>query len=122
MTTKNFSTVAAEYIDAYQANAKRVIGNYRAGGEQVAEYVGKRFEAALAQSRPQLSEETVANARNTRKVCGRIYRQGVAATADTAELLVKGTIKVAGLVVDQLATAGDAKPTTAFRKARSKTA
>lgn len=119
MTTKNFTTSAAEYIESYSKNAKRVIGAYRTGGEHVAELAAQRFEAALKESRPQLTEETVANARNARKVCGRVYMKGVNATADTAELLVKGTIKVAGLVVDQIATG---KHTSAFAKARRKTA
>ena len=117
MTTKNFSTNAAEFAEAYSKRAKKIIMAYRAGSEKVAEAAAKRFEAALKESRPELSEETVANARNARKVCGRVYMKGVNATADTAEMLIEGTVKVAVFVAEQM-VAG--KPTAAFRKARSK--
>jgi hypothetical protein len=117
MTTKNFSTNAAELVEAYSKNARQVINAYRAGSEKVADAAARRFEAALKQSRPELSEETVANARNARKVCGRVYMKGVNATADTAEMLIAGTVKVAGYVTEQLVSG---KPTSAFRKARSK--
>jgi len=117
MTTKNFSTNAAEFVEAFSKKANKVIKAYRAGGEKVAEAASKRFEAALKESRPQLSEETVANARNARKACGRVYMKGVTATADTAEMLVEGSVKIAGYVAEQMVSG---RPTSAFRKARSK--
>ncbi len=119
MTAKNYSTAVNDFVEAYGKNARRAIKAYRAGADKVAEVAHKRFEAALAKSRSELSEETVANARNTRKAIGRVYSKSVDITASGAEAVVNATVKIGGELARKIPAHQAA---SAFRKARARRA
>jgi len=119
MTAKNFSTAANDFVMAYDKNARRAIKAYRSGADKVAELAHKRFEAALAKSRSELSEETVANARNARKAVGRVYSKSVDITATRAEAMMAATVKIGGELARKIPAQ---RPASAFRKARARRA
>ena len=119
MTAKNFGTAANDFVESYGKNARRAINAYRVGADQLAELAANRFEAALKESRAQLSEETVANARNTRKAVGRVFSRSVDITANGAEAVVSATVKVAGELARKIPAH---RPASAFRKARARRA
>jgi hypothetical protein len=103
MTAKNLSTVAADLIECYGNTAKNVIDAYRAGGERVVTVLEQRWNAALKQSRSQLTMEVAKNASAAQLAFSVYYTKGLTHTTQGAELVVNQLLKLAEAGVERVA-------------------
>lgn len=103
MTAKNLSTVATDLITTYGNTARNVINAYRVGGERVVGFLEQRWETALEQSRPQLTEEVADNALAAQRVFGSYYAKGIALATNSADTVVSQFVKIAGAGVQSVA-------------------
>ncbi len=103
MTAKNLSTVAADIIESYGNTAKNVIDAYRAGGERAVSLLEQRWNAALKQSRSQLTAEVAKNASAAQLAFSVYYTKGLTTTTKGAEQVVNQLVKLAGLGVERVA-------------------
>ena len=103
MTAKNLSTVAADIIESYGNTAKNVIDAYRAGGERAVSVLEQRWNAALKQSRSQLTAEVARNASAAQLAFSVYYTKGLTSTTKGAEQVVNQIVKLAGLGVERVA-------------------
>lgn len=103
MTAKNLSTATTDLIESYGNTARNVINAYRAGGERMVGFLEQRWETALEQSRPQLTEEVADNALAAQRVLGGYYAKGLALATDGADTVVSQFIKIAGAGVQSVA-------------------
>lgn len=103
MTAKNLSTVATELIECYGNTAKNVIDAYRAGGERVVTVLEQRWNAALKQSRSQLTVEVAKNASAAQLAFSVYYTKGLTQTTKGAELVVTQLVKLAEAGVERVA-------------------
>ncbi len=103
MTQPQLSSVTVDVIESYGNTAKNVIQAYRAGGERLVGYFGKRWESALDESRPQLEKDVAKNASAAQKVLGAYTLKGVTLTADGADTVVDSVVRLAGKGVAQVA-------------------
>ena len=101
MTAKNLSTVAADLIESYGNTAKNVIDAYRAGGERVVSLLEHRWNAALKESRSQLTADTVKNASAAQLAFSVYYSKGLSFTAKGAQQVVNQLVKVAEAGVER---------------------
>ena len=77
MSAKNLSTIASDLIEAYGNTAKNVIDAYHAGGERVVSSMEKRWNAALKQSRSQITAEVAKNASAAQLAFSVYYTRGL---------------------------------------------
>ena len=103
MTAKNLSTVASDLIGSYGNTAKNVIDVYQAGGERVVAVLEQRWNAALKQSRSQLSTETAKNAANAQAVFSSYYFKGLMQTTKGAQVVVDQLVRLAEAGVERVA-------------------
>lgn len=103
MTAKNLSTVATDLIECYGNTAKNVIDAYQAGGERVVTALEQRWNAALKQSRTQLSSEVAKNAANAQAVFSGMYTKGLTQTTKGAQIVVSQLVKFAEAGVERVA-------------------
>lgn len=103
MTAKNLSTVAADIIESYGNTAKNVIDAYRAGGERAVSLLEQRWNAALKQSRSQLTAEVAKNATAAQLAFSVYYTKGLTTATKGAEQVVNQIVKLAGLGVERVA-------------------
>ena len=103
MTAKNLSTVASDLIGSYGNTAKNVIDVYQAGGERVVAVLEQRWNAALKQSRSQLSTETAKNAANAQAVFSSYYFKGLMQTTKGAQMVVDQLVRLAEAGVERVA-------------------
>jgi hypothetical protein len=103
MTNKNLSAVANDLIQSYGNTARNVLHAYRIGGERMAEFLEQRWERALDESRPQLTEEVAANALHAQKVIGGYWIKGLTLSTNSAEGVVTQLVKAAGVGVQRAA-------------------
>lgn len=103
MTAKNLSTVATDLIECYGNTAKNVIDAYRAGGERVVTVLEKRWNAALKQSRSQLTGDVAKNASAAQLAFSVYYTKGLTQTTKGAELVVSQLVKFAEAGVERVA-------------------
>ena len=103
MTAKNLSTVATDMIECYGNTAKNVIDAYRAGGERVVTVLEKRWNAALKESRSQLTKDVAQNASAFQLAFSVYYTKGLMQTTKGAELVVSQLVRFAEAGVDRVA-------------------
>lgn len=103
MTAKNLSTVATGLIECYGNTAKNVIDAYRTGGERVVTVLEQRWNAALKQSRSQLTDEVAKNASAAQLAFSVYYTKGLTQTTKSAELVVSQLVKLAEAGVERVA-------------------
>ena len=103
MTSKNLSTVATDLIECYGNTAKNVIDAYRAGGERVVTVLEKRWNAALKESRSQLTKDVAKNASAAQLAFSVVYTKGLNQTTKSAELVVNQLVKLAETGVERVA-------------------
>lgn len=103
MTAKNLSTVATGLIECYGSTAKNVIDAYRTGGERVVTVLEQRWNAALKQSRSQLTDEVAKNASAAQLAFSVYYTKGLTQTTKSAELVVSQLVKLAEADVERVA-------------------
>ena len=103
MTAKNLSTVATDLIECYGNTAKNVIDAYRAGGERVVTVLEQRWNAALKQSRSQLTSDVAKNASAAQLAFSVYYTKGLTQTTKGAELVVSQLVKFAEAGVERVA-------------------
>ena len=104
MTAKNLSTVATDLIACYGNTAKNVIDAYRAGGERVVTVLEKRWNAALKQSRTQLTADVAKNASAAQLAFSVYYTKGLTQTTKGAEMVVSQLVKLAEAGVERVAS------------------
>ena len=103
MTAKNLSTVATDLIGSYGNTAKNVIDAYQAGGERVVTALEQRWNAALKQSRSDLTTEVAKNAANAQAVFSILYTRGLTQTSKGAQMMVSQMIRLAEAGVERAA-------------------
>ena len=103
MTAKNLSTVAADIIESYGNTAKNVIDAYRTGGERAVSLLEQRWNAALKQSRSQLTAEVAKNATAAQLAFSVYYTKGLTQTTKGAEMVVSQLVKLAEAGVERVA-------------------
>ena len=103
MTAKNLSTVATDLIECYGNTAKNVIDAYRAGGERVVTVLEQRWNAALKQSRSQLTGEVAKNASAAQLAFSVYYTKGLTQTTKGAQIVVTQLVKLAEAGVERAA-------------------
>ena len=103
MTAKNLSTVASDLIECYGNTAKNVIDAYRAGGERVVTVLEKRWNAALKESRSQLTKDVAKNASAAQLAFSVVYTKGLNQTTKGAEMVVNQLVKLAETGVERVA-------------------
>ncbi len=103
MSAKNLSTVAVDLIEAYGNTAKNVIDAYRAGGERVVSLMEQRWNAALKQSRSQLTAEVAKNASAAQLAFSVYYTKGLNQTTNGAQQVVSQLVKLAEAGVERVA-------------------
>lgn len=103
MSAKNLSTVASDLIVSYGNTAKNVIDAYRAGGERVVGLLEQRWNAALKQSRSELSAETARNASAAQLAFSVYYSKGLHLTTHGAQQVVSQLVKLAETGVERVA-------------------
>lgn len=103
MSAKNLSTVASDLIEAYGNTAKNVIDAYHAGGERVVSLMEKRWNAALKQSRSQLTAEVAKNASAAQLAFSVYYTRGLNQTTHGAQQVVSQLVKLAESGVERVA-------------------
>ena len=103
MTAKNLSTVASDLIESYSNTAKNVIDVYQAGGERVVTVLEQRWNAALKQSRSQLTTEVARNAANAQAVFSSYYFKGLMQTTKGAQVVVDQLTRLAEASVERVA-------------------
>ncbi len=103
MSAKNLSTVAADLIESYGNTAKNFIDAYRAGGERVVTLLEKRWNAALKQSRTELTAETAKNATAAQLAFSAYYTKGLNMTTNGAQQVVAQLVKVMEVGVERVA-------------------
>ena len=103
MSAKNLSTVTTELIESYGNTARNVIDAYRFGGERVVSSLEKRWNAALEQSRSELTAETAKNALAAQLAFNVYYTKGLMLTSSGAQQVVDQLVKVAEAGVERVA-------------------
>ena len=103
MSAKNLSTLASDLIESYGKTAKNVIDAYRAGGERVVSLLEQRWNAALKQSRTELTAETAKNATAAQLAFSAYYTKGLTLTTNGAQQVVDQLVKVAEAGVERAA-------------------
>ena len=103
MSAKNLSTVTADLIESYGNTAKNVIEAYRVGGERVVSLMEKRWNAALKQSRSQLTAEVAKNASAAQLAFSVYYTRGLNQTTNGAQHMVSQLVKLAEAGVERVA-------------------
>ena len=103
MTAKNLSTVATDLIGCYGNTAKNVIDAYHAGGERVVTVLEQRWNAALKQSRSQLTTEVAKNATAAQLAFSMVYTKGLSQTTKGAEMIVSQMMKLAEAGIERAA-------------------
>jgi hypothetical protein len=88
MSSSNYSTAATALIASFGKSAHQVIDMYRDGGERLAQAASQRWQAAFKEASPSLTPETRKNAKHAKEVAGRYYAQGLALSADGAQVVV----------------------------------
>lgn len=103
MSAKNLSTVAADLIESYGNTAKNVIDAYRAGGERAVSVLEQRWNAALKESRSQLTAEVAKNASAAQLAFSVYYSKGLTQATNGAQQVVSQIVKLAGAGVERVA-------------------
>ena len=103
MTAKNLSTVATDLIGCYGNTAKNVIDAYHAGGERLVTVLEKRWNAALKESRSQLTKEVAKNASAFQLALSVCYTKGLTQTTKSADMVVSQLVKLAEAGVERAA-------------------
>ena len=103
MTAKNLSSVATDLIGCYGNTAKNVIDAYHAGGERVVTVLEQRWNAALKQSRSQLTTEAAKNATAAQLAFSMYYTKGLSQTTKGAEMVVSQMLKLAEAGIERVA-------------------
>jgi hypothetical protein len=109
MTTTEFSSAAANVIEAFGTTAHSAINAYREGGERLGEVAGQRWTSAFRKASPKLNAETRKNAARARKVLGGYYAKGLDLSAGGAEAAVDTLVQVAGTAVERACTFAQAR-------------
>lgn len=103
MSAKNLSTVASELITSYAKTATHLIDACEAGGERMVSLLEQRWNAALKQSRSELSAETVKNASAAQLAFSVYYTKGLNLTSNGARQVVSQLVKLAETGVERVA-------------------
>lgn len=103
MSAKNLSTVASELITSYAKTATHIIDACEAGGERMVSLLEQRWNAALKQSRSELSAETVKNASAAQLAFSVYYTKGLNLTSNGARQVVSQLVKLAETGVERVA-------------------
>lgn len=92
MNTQELTKVATGLITAFGSGAHRLIDAWRDGGLRLNELATERWNAAMAESAPQLSAETQRNAEHAREVLAAYWQRGIAVSADGATVVVDSLV------------------------------
>lgn len=95
MTSAQFTTVASQLIDGFDAAAHHAIEAWRDGSERLGTAAKQRWDAALKQSSAQLDAETRRNAMHARKVIGGYYTRSVELSVSGAAVAVDTLVQAA---------------------------
>lgn len=103
MSAQNLSTVAADLIESYGNTANNVIDAYRASGERMVGLLEQRWQAALKESRSQLTADVAKNATAAQLAFSVYYSKGLTQTSRGAQEWVSQFVKLAGSGIERLA-------------------
>jgi hypothetical protein len=95
MRAQILSTVAHDVIEATGNTAHNVIHAYRAGGQTMVGLLEQRWLRALAQSRPQLTAETVGNATAAQQAFSGYCSKGLQLSSLGAHNVVSQLVRLA---------------------------
>lgn len=95
MSTAQLSLVATDLIESYGHTAQHAIAAYRAGGEHIVHALEQRWNAALEQSRTQLTAEVARNATAAQQALSGYTAKSLIATTDGAQMVVNQLVKLA---------------------------
>lgn len=103
MSATSLSTVTSNLIGSYGNTAKNLIDAYQAGGERFVSVLEQRWNAALKESRPQLTAEVTKNASAAQLAFSVLYSKGLNQSARGAQQLVSQIVRLAETGVERVA-------------------
>ena len=101
MNDSRITATAAQFVDAFGANAHGAIEACIAGGERLGDFAAAHWDRAFEQARPRLSPETRRNAAHARKVFARYWRQGLQRSGEGAGRAVDALVHAASGAIER---------------------